>query len=183
MFVLQGLTELESLRLIQEPFKNLGLNVDDQKARRIYTGTAGVAVLTQGFCLELLKEQLRADRSEIDDSTFEKIERLPDYLGMVFSYYEYGLTWDSMSVVLIAALAGEVTRDLITAEFAQRGVSLDRTRLDAMLKFLVKFGVLNEYQSACYTSVCYRVLSDYFLHAIRGRDPRSLLEAKLKARE
>ena len=178
-FVLKGLTESESLRLIQEPFKGLGLKVDDEKARRIYKGTAGVAVLIQGLCLQLLKEQLiRADRFEIDDSTFEKIERLPDYLSMVFSYYEYGLTWDLMSVVLIAALAGEVTRDLITAEFAQRGVSLDRTRLDDMLKFLVKFGVLNEYEIGCYG-----VLSDYFFHGIRGRDPRSLLEAKLKARE
>ncbi|MFL5625894.1 MAG: TIR domain-containing protein, partial [Ktedonobacteraceae bacterium] len=52
--ILTGLTQTASTRLIQEPMKLIGFDISDKQARRIFEGTAGVAVLIQEFCIRLL---------------------------------------------------------------------------------------------------------------------------------
>jgi hypothetical protein len=174
-FVLKGLTESEGLRLVQEPLRNLGFEVSEDNARRIIRGTAGVAVLIQGFCLQLLKEHLNKGNGDIADSTFDDVEDHPDFLGMVYEYYDYGLTSDRRAVVLSTALAQEVTEGSITAEFRGHGVDLDPRQLHDTLDFLVRFGVLTKSRMGSY-----RVLSDYLRGAVAKRTPRALLEYELR---
>ncbi len=181
--VLKGLTQAASMSLIQEPMKRLGLFVSDDQARRIFMGTAGVAVLIQEFCIHLyrhfhLNRHFHQDtKSNIEDAQIEAVEQFPDYLGVVFDHYMYGQDWYSISIMLITAISGEVNRQDITQEFSKHGVILSRDRLDAALEFLVQFGVLREFKAGHY-----RVLSGYLSHAIMTRDPHSLLETKIKMR-
>ena len=161
---LKGLDESAGIRLIQEPIRDIGFTVSTQQAQRIFKGTAGVAVLIQGFCRRLLIKIHRSRDSLVSDSAIKIIEEDPDYLNMVFDYYEYAQTWDFMAVMLITARLKKSTRQNIIHIFSEYGVKLTWDQLDKLLKFLVRFGVLEEFKAGRY-----RVLSKYLYKAIVAR--------------
>lgn len=161
-----GLDEPAALRLVQEPMEQLGYEVTTEQARRIFTGTAGIAWLIQHFCIALL--HLGEDR--IDDAMIERIERAPSYLQAVWDYYEYGLDVVAFAILMLSALHPGINRRHIMERFADHAVGLTRATLDERLAFLVNFGVLREEPAGCYS-----VLSGYFGRAIEARDPESLL--------
>ncbi len=161
---LRGLDESPGIRLIQEPIRDIGFNVSAQQAERIFKGTAGVAVLIQGFCRRLLLKIHRSRDPNVPDSVIKIIEEDPDYLNMVFDYYEYAKTWDSMAVMLVTARLKESTRQDIIQLFSEYGVKLTWDRLDNILRFLTQFGILKEFEAGRY-----QVLSKYLCKAIEAR--------------
>ncbi|GAB1542175.1 hypothetical protein NUACC21_48490 [Scytonema sp. NUACC21] len=171
---LTGLTQEAATDLIQRPMKLLGFDVSDVQANRIYKGTAGVAVLIQEFCLQLLDGLRQSGASEISDAAIEEVEQFPDFLDIVFEHYRYGQTWDSMAITVLTAMKGEVQRTDITKVFQQHGIDLKREQLDRALDFLRRFGVLQKLRNGHYC-----VLSSYLVDAIKANDPESLLESKL----
>ena len=180
---LTGLIKEAATDLIQTPMKLLGFELLDAQANRIYQGTAGVAVLIQEFCLQLL-DQLRQSGvsesiSEISDTAIEEVEQSPDFLDIVFEHYRYGQTWDSMAITLLTAMRGEVQRKDITQVFKEHGIILSRDRLDNALNFLNQFGVLQKLKNSRFC-----ILSGYLIDAIITNDPDSFLESELaKGRE
>ncbi|KST63133.1 AAA family ATPase [Mastigocoleus testarum] len=171
---LTGLTKEAAKDLIQRPMKLLGFEVDENQAYRIYEGTAGVAVLIQEFCLQLLDELRQSDVSEISDPMIEEIEQSPDFLDIVLEHYRYAQTWDSMAITLLTAIKGEVKRSDITEVFKHHGIIISRDKLDIALDFLKQFGVLQKLKNARF-----RILSGYLIDAIKANDPHSLLESEL----
>ncbi|MUH00834.1 hypothetical protein F7734_54620 [Scytonema sp. UIC 10036] len=171
---LTGLTQESATDLIQRPMKLLGFEVSDLQANRIYQGTAGVAVLIQEFCLQLLDGLRQSGASEINDAMIEEVEECPGFLDIVFDHYKYGQTWDSIAITLFTAMNGEVQRKDITGVFQQYGIDLKREQLDRALDFLCRFGVLEKFRYSYY-----RVLSGYLIDAIKANDPESLLESEL----
>jgi hypothetical protein len=174
---LTGLTETAGMRLIQEPIKLVGFEINDNQTRRIFNGTAGVPVLIQEFCIRLLLGLQDFSKSEIENSAIDEIEQSPDYLQIVFEHYMYAQVWDSKSVMIITAILGEITRSDITRELSNHGITLSRDRLDEILEFLVKFGVLKE----CIGKPgYYSVWSSYLSHAIMTREPYQLLDSEIE---
>ncbi|MEO0516107.1 MAG: CHAT domain-containing protein [Cyanobacteria bacterium P01_A01_bin.116] len=172
---LTGLSEESALELIQTPMKLLGFEVPVTYAKRIYHGTAGVAVLIQEFCRRLL-EALRQDgNSEIDEVEIEDIEQDPDFLQAVFEHYNYAHSKISISIVLITAIKQNVRRKDILEVFLSYGIKLPRERLDEALNFLTRFGVLQQFKAGQY-----RILSGYLIEAILAQEPESLLDSKLE---
>jgi small GTP-binding protein len=172
--VLTGLTKTASLRLIQEPIKHIGFAITEGQALRIFTGTAGVAVLIQEFCIRLLLGLHHLYVSEISDTAVEEVERSADYLGVVFEHYQYAQDYVSNSVMTLAAILGGATRKELTGEFLHRGVKLTWEQLDDALAFLVRFGVLEEFSPGRY-----RILPIYLSAAIKARDPEAFLQTNL----
>ncbi|HEY9829590.1 MAG TPA: tetratricopeptide repeat protein [Stenomitos sp.] len=172
---LTGLTETASMRLIQQPMKLIGFEVTDDQARQIYEGTAGVAVLIQEFCIRLLRGLRQVNTSYIEDAEIEKIEQSPEYLSVVFEHYKYAQEWDSLAVLLLTTILEEVKKRDIIKALSKQGASLTASRLDKILEFLVRFGVLEEFKAGEY-----RVLPGYLCHAIQARDPDLLLESALE---
>jgi AAA domain len=176
--VLTGLTQKASMRLIQEPMENLGFSISNEQALRIFQGTAGVAVLIQEFCIRLLCRDVPSiDKSEIEDSVIENIEKSSDYLNVVFDHYEYGQKWTSFCIMLIAAIHKEVSRQDLMQEIDKHGIRLSRSQLDESLKFLTKFGVLEEKELK---PGYYSILPKYLSLAIMTRDPDMLLNEKIE---
>ena len=171
---LLGLTKEAATDLIQTPMKLLGFQVSDAQSSRIAQGTAGVAVLIQEFCLKLLDELRQSGVSEISDTDIEIVEQSPDFLEVVFDYYKYAQTWDSLAITILTAIHKEVQRKDITETFKEHRINLVRDRLDAVLKFLTQFGVLYQPKAGRY-----RVLSSYLTTAINVNDPDSLLASEL----
>ncbi len=166
---LKGLDESAAFNLIQEPIGDIGFTVSNRQAQRIFKGTAGVAVLIQEFCRRLLiKIHISRDSlvpsPVVPDSALKKIEEDPDYLNMVFDYYEYAQTWDSMAVMLITARLKESTRQNIIHIFSEYGVKLTWDRLDQLLSFLLRFGILEDFKKGRY-----QFLSEYLYKAIKAR--------------
>ncbi|MEW6498618.1 MAG: tetratricopeptide repeat protein, partial [Cyanobacteriota bacterium] len=172
---LTGLTETASMRLIQQPMKLIGFEITDDQARRIYEGTAGVAVLLQEFCIRLLRGLRQVNTSHIEDAEIEKIEQSPEYLSVVFEHYKYAQEWDCMAVLLLTTILEEVKKRDIIKELSKQGASLTASRLDKILEFLVRFGVLEEFNAGEY-----RVLPGYLCHAIQAREADWLLESALE---
>jgi hypothetical protein len=171
---LTGLTETAGMRLIQEPITDIGFNISDDQAQRIFRGTAGVPVLIQKFCIQLLQKRRDFSKRNIENSEIEAVER-SGYLGAVLDYYMYGQLWDSTAVMLMAAIHENVTRGDLMQGFKQHGVALSRNRLDEILKFLTQFGVLQEYDAGHY-----RIWAGYLTQAIMTRDPHELLAEEIK---
>jgi hypothetical protein len=171
---LTGLTEAASIRLIQQPMKLIGFEVTDKQAYRIFKGTAGVAVLIQEFCIRLLRELREVNIPVIEDNQIAKIEKSPEYLGIVFEHFQYAQKWDSMAVLLITSIFGEINKRNILKEINKQGATLSILRLDKILDFLVRFGVLEEFKPSEY-----KVLPNYLHCAIIARDPELQLESVL----
>jgi small GTP-binding protein len=173
--ILTGLTRTAAMRLIQEPIKQIGFNITDAQAQRIFKGTAGVAVLIQEFCIRLLLNLDQTSAPQIKDSAISDVECSPAYLDVVFKHYKYGQDWKAMSAMLITAIGGVATRGDITRGLEQSGIFVERDRLDEVLEFLITFGVLEEFEGGSF-----RILSGYLSRAIEAREPTSLLKAEIK---
>src|SRR5262249_18067383 len=104
--LLTGLSEKASKELIQRPMKEVGFNISDEQAYRIFVGTAGIPHLIQDFCLRLIcglpLDQI--DKPDIAMSEIEETESSPDYLNTVRHYYQYEQEWDTESVMLIITM-------------------------------------------------------------------------------
>jgi hypothetical protein len=180
---LKGLTESPSIALIREPMRKLGFNITIEQSRSIYTGTAGVPVLMQEFCKRLLKilyQKQKTDlrRQEVSNDIIKEIANSPDYLTMVFHYYNYNQSWESQAVILMTALLGSVKHQDIDREFAKHVATLTPKRLDAIVNTLVDFGVLEET-----TFGLYQLAARYLSTAIRARDPQATLHMIFSDRE
>ncbi|MCP4349845.1 MAG: TIR domain-containing protein [Desulfobacterales bacterium] len=180
--ILKGLSKTASSLLIGDPLRNMGFDITDDQTYRIYKGTAGVPVLIQGFCISLLTmlhQEANTSKIEmIDNSVIEKVEQSPDFLNMVFKYYEYAQWWESRSLMFITAILGIVRREDITQKFAEYGVTLTQERLEDLFEFFVNFGVLEEFEAGRY-----KILSHYLSEAIKVRNPEALLEAEFKEKK
>jgi hypothetical protein len=176
--ILLGLTEEAAKDLIQQPMKSLGFKVTDAYVDRIYTGTAGVAVLIQEFCLELLNELHQNGASEITQNDIEKVEQMPEFLAIVRKYYQYAQDWQSLSITILTAINREISRDNIRNKFSQYGISYTKQKLDDVLKFLTQFGVLKEYKSGHF-----RILAKYLQDAIEADEPQLWLKEILEMRK
>jgi len=167
-FTLQGLEEDAAIRLIREPIGDIGFNVSMRQAQRIFEGTAGVAVLIQDFCKRLLLTVKSSRESDIEDAAIKKVEESPDYLSWVYDYYKYAQTWDSLAITVITERLNQATRVDISQQFSNYGVTLTWDQLDDLLSFLLKFGVLKEFEAGHF-----KVLSKYLCRAIEARSPKS----------
>ena len=83
--LLTGVSEKASKELIQRPMKEIGFNVSDEHAHKIFIGTAGVPYLIQDFCIRLLcgLSPCQVSKPDIDGSAIEETEQSPDYLNTV----------------------------------------------------------------------------------------------------
>ena len=117
-----------AIELIQDPIRAIGFNVSRQQAQRIFEGTAGVAVLIQDFCKRLLLTVKSSREFDIEDDAIKKVEENPDYLSVVYDYYKYAQTWDSLAVTVITAQLNQATRqeilqNLLIIEPPLRGIN------------------------------------------------------------
>ena len=176
--ILLGLTKEAAKDLIQQPMKSLGFKVTDAHVDRIYTGTAGVAVLIQEFCVKLLNELHQNGASEIIQSDIEKVEQMPEFLAIVREYYEYAQEWQSLSITILTAINQEISRDTLRNMFNEYGIKCTKMELDSVLKFLTQFGVLKEYKSGHF-----RILAKYLQDAIEANEPQLWLKETLEMRK
>jgi hypothetical protein len=176
--ILLGLTKEAAKDLIQQPMKSLGFEVTDAYVNRIYTGTAGVAVLIQEFCVKLLNELNQNGASEITQNDIEKVEQMPEFLAIVRQYYEYAQDRQSLSITILTAINREISRDDIRNKFSEYGISYTKQKLDSVLKFLTAFGVLKEYKSGHF-----RILAKYLQDAIEANEPQVSLKETLEMRK
>jgi predicted NACHT family NTPase len=173
--ILTGLSKAAAARLIKEPIRNLGFEFSDRQVERITKGTGGVAVLIQEFCIRLLQNLGDFSQSKIKAKTIRDIERSPNFLGDVFRHFLYGQTRLSISVMVLAAIQREVTRQMLHHELSKRNVPSKREQLDQALTFLTNFGVLEEFLPGYY-----RIVAKYLIAAVKAQDPGSLLESQRK---
>jgi predicted RNA-binding protein with RPS1 domain len=171
---LTGLSAEAALQLILEPITSIGFKIIEPQARQIFLGTAGVPYLIQEFCIRLITGMKDYTRVEIDDAAISAVADSPEYLHVVFNYYEYAQTWDSVTVMTIVALLKQANRQQIIQELNKFGVTLNHARLEKILDFLVQFGILTQSKQGYY-----RILSQYLADAITLRDPHLLLEAEI----
>jgi hypothetical protein len=176
--ILLGITKEAAKDLIQQPMKSLGFEVTDAYVDRIYTGTAGVAVLIQEFCVKLLNELHQNGAREITQNDIEKVEQMPKFLAIVREYYEYAQDRQSLSITILTAINRQISRDDIRNKFSGYVISYTKQKLDDVLKFLTAFGVLKEYKSGHF-----RILAKYLQDAIEAHEPQLWLKETLEMRK
>ena len=179
--IITGVTEEESRQLIQRPMNDIGFDISDEQATRIFKGTAGVPYLIQDFCIHLLCSlpHEQANNPKIEDSAIDKIEMSHTYHTTVRRYYDYAQEWDSRCIMLCAVLHKEINRQEIMQEFIKNDAPLERSRLDTLLDFLVDFGILQPLPA----TNLYSILPGYLSQAYMARDPVNLLHSLFKERD